>query len=451
MGVTRNTIVKVDFAKIDEYESTLYKIKLGLETCKTDIQEQERALHAKLSNPHSGISSGPAQEYIKISGYREDLEGIISMVDAMIYAIQMYKEYYNQYGAYAGGELIFDAEEVEKILDKFRNKVWKEDWQDDVSGDSSTFNAWEKSIEWGIDGLENDRERAVKYNRSINGQLQHEMIRMTNIVKTKMDAITDNSSVYITNMKPLVDGVAINDILKAFDIDDINFQELQANTDVKGYVDSVSEAQDIIMDKFKDENGELTIESILDKLKKGVSLSNKEIEVLKEVLSRVLNAYNIDISMYIKITKTTEGIIINLTEEGYTIIYEKIEETLEIMHSQNIRGIYKAGDPEYIDIKNKGLLSDAGRYLEIGGFVIDGVLFLEGISRGDYSDAGGALGGLAVSLIGYGIINEWNISGWAATISGVIIGIIALAGSEIGESIGNIVESNKDWFGDGID
>ncbi|WOO86752.1 hypothetical protein RZE82_06430 [Mollicutes bacterium LVI A0039] len=457
MNINKDTVIKINFSQINEYEANLTKIKLVLEKCKHDLELEYRTLDKQVEYRNSGSygaynslpTGGPIYERDRVLVYKSQLEEILVMINSMIYAIQMYREYYMQYGAYPNDELIYNAEKMEKILDDFKYIICTEKWQDKISSDEFTFIMWEKSIEFGIDSLENDKERALKYNKRLNEQLKEEMASMTNVVKEKMNLLTDNSSIYIKNIRPLVDGVTIRSILQEFNISSIDYLELYHNTNVKNIAGKIENNQELLIGKFSDSNGELSIQGILENLQRGVSLTSKELNGLKEFVSRYINFYELDLTTYIIQTVTTEGVVIKLTDAGHEILYIKIEETLQIMYSQKVSGIYKVGDPEYIDVKNKGVLSEVGRYLEIGGFIIDGSLFVEGITRGDYSDAGGALGGLTISLIGYGVMNEWNPSGWIATVAGIIIGALSIGGSKVGERIGNSIESNSDWFGDG--
>lgn len=452
MSITRDTIVKIDLSKLDEYERALTRINQGLTTCKDDIYKQEEILDSQIEYSASGYGSpsGPLDERNEVRMYRVELEEIISMVGNMQYAISQYKEYYESYGAYPGAELVFDASEVEKILDNFKEYIWDDGWQDKVKSDSISFNVWEHSIMAGI-GKENAREKAVQYNRGINDELRTELASRITILKNKTELLSSNSGVYVMNLKPLVDGVAVNEILSQFNIEDIDYKRLQSNTDVLGYVKTSLEANEILQNAFSDQKGTVTFDSVMEKLKKGITLTKGEVAVLQKAFSRLVNSYNITIADYFIFTRTSESISIKLTENGYSIIYQRIEETLEELHVYNVKGVYKVSDPEYIDLKSSGKLADTTRYLSYGGYVIDITLLSKSIAEGDLSNAFSEGTKLTIALIGEYIAISTEVGGvygFVMSVGAFLIGSLCAIPME---HWGNQIESNEDWFGDEID
>lgn len=452
MSVSGDTIVKVDFSKLDEYERTLTRISQGVTQCTDETYDQEKKLDAQIEYPSSGYGSpsGPLEERDEVRMYRVELEEIGFMISNMLYAIKQYKTYYEEYGAYPSGQLVFDADAVETILDDFKELIWEEGWQDDITTDDFSFNIWEHSIMAGI-GIQNAREKAVEYNRGVNDQLREELSAMITILKNKADTLVDNSSVYVTDLKPLVDGVTVNEILTHFNIDDIDYKRLEANTDVLDYVESSIGASEILRDNFSDQNGEVTFESVMKKLKNGITLTNGEVSLLQKKFSKIVNSYDITVVDYFYYKQTIDGYFIKLTDEGYTQLRIHIERTLEELHIYSIKGVYKETDPEYIDLKKSGKLADTSRYLSYGGYIIDVTLLSKSIAEGNLSDAFSQGTKLTISLIGEYIAISTEFGGeygLLISIGAVVIGSLCAIPMEYW---GNQIESDVDWFGDGID
>lgn len=230
MSASGRAIVKVDFNKIAEYQMYLNHLQMQMESAIYGMQEVNMKLYEMIDFTKSP-PSGPTGEYDVSSKYIREMEKVLNSIYDMQYAASRYVEYYHSLGVLEYGNLVYDEATVDKVLTNFENIIYEGDWSSSLSTNSFGFELWENGILAGLDCLDSERERAVRYNKKILDDLNEDLSSMKNNLIGYTDELRDRNHVYKMNLKPLVDGVAVNSILEAFDIEDIDYQMLKAETE----------------------------------------------------------------------------------------------------------------------------------------------------------------------------------------------------------------------------
>ncbi|MFV0289050.1 MAG: hypothetical protein ACK5HR_06350, partial [Mycoplasmatales bacterium] len=134
-----------------------------------------------------------------------------------------------------------------------------------------------------------------------------------------------------------------------------------------------------------------------------------------------------------------------------TIKYDKFEDLLkrdpnaldkmwEMFDDVGIEGIYETKD---IKKTLPNSWEKTGKYLQIGGYIIDIAVVIDGIKNNDWGEIGGVVGSMIGSEIGAAVVAIFTPYKWISAMGAIVGGI---AGTPVGKKIGDSLQDyNEDY------
>lgn len=289
---------------------------------------------------------------------------------------------------YDADQLEFKLNDIKEIL-SYSNRNYKM-----IFELSDTYTSWESRTTLKLDNpdanlldsyeeiKQRDDEKVFRHNRDIMRGIDN---KLKNIIGVGISGKIDN----IDEIKEELERLSI--------IDEIEYiRDLFIDNIKLGSINEVSSDLNYItasgVDKYLTDVAEKDLINIVSKAYKVpknsydifiAAMTDRQVEIFSEFFN-VEQADEI-VEVSIKYEKFEELLITNP---------KAIDEMWEFFDSVGVEGIYEYSEIEKLP---KGW-NETGRYLNIGGRIIDTVVFVDGVKSQDWSQVGGVLGGWGTEL-----------------------------------------------------